>query len=195
MKLNWTMNISLNQITNNVKAVILEPEKFWVNQKQDHATQRQLLGEYFLPLVLLVAVGVFSGELIRGSHFYVAYPFIKASREILLFSLLYVVSVYFTNRLIKTFGGQKNIYVARKLVVFSLTPFLLVSLITGLFPFLYIVDALGMYGFYIFWAGARELLDFPEKKQTRYSMVTILTNFFVFSFLSIFLTKFLTAFL
>lgn len=195
MKLNWTMNISLTQITNNVKSVILEPEKFWVNQKQDQATQRQLLVGYFLPLVLLVAVGVFSGELIRGSRFYVAYPFMKACREILLFSLLYIISVYFTNKLIKTFGGQENIYVARKLVVFSLTPFLLVSLITGLFPFLYIMDALGVYGFYIFWAGVRELLVFPEKKQTRYSLVTILTNFFVFSFLSIFLTKFLTAFL
>src|SRR5690606_11437209 len=102
---------------------------------------------------------------------------------------------FLTNELIKAFGGKKNIFIARKLVVYSLTPFLMVSIITGMFPFLYVMDVLGLYGIYIFWMGARTLLEFPERKQTSYILVTTMANFFVFSFLSIFLSKLLTAFL
>ena len=58
----------------------------------------------------------------------------------------------------------------------------------------YVVDILGLYGFYIFWVGVNELLVFPENKKSSYALLTIAVNFFVFSFLSIVLTKLLAAY-
>ena len=189
------MKVNLNQIFIKIKEVIFEPVKFWEQQKAGKNENQQSFSGYFLPLLVLVLLVVFFSELIRGSRFYLDFPLMKAGREILLFLLLYVISVFLTNELIKAFGGQKNIIFARKLVVYSLTPFLLVSLITGMFPFLYVINVLGLYGFYIFWIGVKTLLEFPERKQTSYILVTTMANFFVFSFLSIFLSKLLTAFL
>ncbi|WP_372934084.1 Yip1 family protein [Mariniphaga sediminis] len=189
------MQKSFKRIVHNIKEVILEPKTFWEKQKQEQPSQMKLLTGYFLPLLLLVALGVFASEMLRGSRFYITFPLMKASREIVLFLLQYVISAFLTNELIKAFGGEKNMHTARKLVVYSLTPYLLVSFVTGLFPFLYVANILGLYGFYIFWTGVSELLVFPEKKQSSYILVTILANFFVFSFLSVLLSRLLTAFL
>jgi hypothetical protein len=189
------MRINFKRIFITVKAVIVEPVKFWEQQKLRENENQHLFTSYFLPLLLMVFLAVFVSEFIRGSRFYLTFPLMKASREILLFLLQYVVSVFLTNELIQPFGGKKNIFVARKLVVFSLIPFLLVSVITGMFPFLYVMDVLGLYGFYIFWTGVNALLEFPERNKTRYILVTIMANFFVFSFLSIFLSRLLSAFL
>jgi len=189
------MQVFFARIWDNVKSVILEPKQFWKRQAEEGASSEHLFAKYFLPLVLLVSAAVLAGEIIRGSRFYVMFPVMKGLREMVLFLLQYVISVFLTNHLIKAFGGEKNIRAVRQLVVFSLTPFLLASVITGLFPFLYVFDALGLYGFFIFWIGVKELLTFPERKESGYSLVAILGNFFVFSFLSIFLSKLLSAFL
>lgn len=188
------MRVNFNQIFIKIKEVIFEPVRFWEKQKEEKNENLHVFSGYFLPLLILVFFAVFTSELIRGSRFYVTFPLMKACREVMLFLFQFVISVFLTNELIKPFGGKKNIFIARKLVVYSLTPFMLVSLLTGMFPFLYVIDVLGLYGFYIFWLGAVTLLEFPERKQARYILVTIMTNFFVYSFLSIFLSKLLTAF-
>lgn len=189
------MQVFFARIWDNVKSVILEPVQFWKQKAEEGANSEHVFTRYFLPLVLLASAAVLAGEIIRGSRFYVLFPVMKGLREMVLFLLQYFISVFLTNHLIKAFGGEKNIRAVRQLIVFSLTPFLLASVITGLFPFLYVFDALGLYGFFIFWIGVKELLMFPERKKSGFSLVAILGNFFVFSFLSIFLSKLLSAFL
>lgn len=189
------MKINFNQLFNTIKKVIVEPRIFWEEQKVGKEVNKHLFTVYFLPLLIVVFLAVFTSELLRGYRFYLDFPLLKAGREVILFLLQYLFSVLLTNELIKAFGGKKNFFIARKLVVFSLTPFLLVAIVTGLFPFLYVLDVLSLYGFYVFWTGVNALLVFPERKRTSYILVTIMANFFVFSFLSIFLSKLLTAFL
>ena len=183
-----------NGLIARIKEVILNPKSFWEKQKESAESHRQMLTGYFLPLLVIIAIAVFLGEFFRSSHFYIGYALLKAVREIVLFILQYFIAVFFTNELLKTFGGEKNIQVSRKLILFSITPFLLVSMVTGLIQFLYVVDILGVYSFYLFWMGAKELVELPEQKKGSYILITIVINFFVFSFLSIFLSKLLTAY-
>lgn len=185
----------LKNIFLSIQDIVVKPKEFWALQKENEIKSQKLLSKYFFPLLLLAVLAVFTGEFFRSNHFYAGFALMKAGREFLLFLLQYFISVFFTNTLIKTFGGKKNKKTAQMLVVFSLTPFLLVSIITGLFPFLYVLDALGLYSFYIFWLGAKELLDFPQRKLEKYALSTILVNFFIFSFLSVLLSKLLTAYI
>ena len=178
-----------------IQDIILKPEEFWTLQKGNEIKSRKLLSGYFFPLLLLAGLAVFTGEFFRSNHFYAGFALMKGAREILLFLLQYLLSVFFTNELIRTFGGKKDRKTAQVLVVFSMTPLLLVSIITGLFPFLYVLDALGLYSFYIFWMGAKVLLDFSQRKFEKYALSAILVNFFIFSFLSVLLSKLLTAYL
>lgn len=188
------MEISFSKISAQIKEVILKPKDFWVAKKEQEENKLELLGGYFLPVLAAVALVVFLGEFFRSTHFYMGYAVLKGVREVVLFLLEYFLAVFFTTELMKTFGIEKNVAVARKLVVYSFTPLLMVSMVTGLFPFLYVLDILGLYSCYIFWVGVQELLVFPDQKQNSYAIITIVVNFFVFSFLSIFLSKLLTAY-
>jgi hypothetical protein len=188
------MKISFSDIINTCKELLINPEAFWKTKSGEKVDHFQLLTTFLIPILLTVSVAVFLGEFFRSSHFYIGFALLKSTRVIVLFLLQYFIGVFFTNELMKTFGAEKNIDVSRILVVYSMTPLLLVSIVTGLFQFLYVIDILGIYSFYLFWVGANELLEFPKNKKSSYTLITIIVNFFVFSFLSITLSKLLTAY-
>jgi len=195
LQLSIIMDKTVKNISGRIKILLLNPKEFWRARKLSGENQRQLLARYFFPLIILVSAAVFVGEYISSKHFYASYAVAKSGRTLILFTLQYFISIFFTYELIKPFGGKKDLPVVQKLVVYSLTPFLLVSLISGLFPVLYALNVLGLYGFYIFWVGVQENLDFPERKVSSYILTAILVNFFMFSFLSIFLSKLITAYI
>jgi len=190
----YRMEFSFSNIINNSKELLVNPKSFWISKKEVLDSHGKLLSQFFIPLLFVVTVAVFLGEFFRSTHFYVGFALLKSARVIVLFLLQYFLATFFTTELMKTFGATKNIEVARNLVIYSLTPFFLVSALTGLLPFLYVIDVLGFYCFYIFWIGAKELLVFPDNKQSSYILLTIVVNFFVFSFLSITLSKLLSAY-
>ncbi len=190
------MEISIKKISNHILEALEKPKQFWSSQKHNSFSQSELLFGVYFPVLLLASVAVFAGEFFKSSSFFIGFALLKSLRELLLFTFQYFISLFLTNELIKTFGGNKNLAITQKLVIFSLLPFLLVSVISGLFPFLYILDMLGFYGFYIFWLGVKELLVFPDsRKSGNFILIAILANFFAFGFLSIFLNKLLIAYL
>lgn len=188
------MKVSISDIINTSKQLLLNPKTFWISKKENLDSQANLLVGFLLPLIGTIALAVFLGEFFRSSHFYVGFAIMKSVRSIILFLLQYFIAVYLTNELIKTFGGEKNIAIVQNLVAYSFTPFLLISIITGIFPFLYVIEILGFYSFYIFWFGVKELLVFSDNRQSSYTIITIVANFFIFSFLSIMLSKLLAAY-
>jgi hypothetical protein len=188
------MEFSFSNIITQVKDLLFTPTNFWKAQKEKTEPSKRFWVGYLLPILVVLAFAVFIGEFFKRTDFFIEYPLLKAMREILLFVLQYFISVFFTTELMKTFGAEKRVDVAVKLVVYSMTPLLLVSILTGLFPFLYVLDILGMYSFYLFWIGVKEMLSFPENKENSYILITIVVNFFVFSFLSVLLSKLLNAY-
>ncbi len=188
------MEFSFSKIVSLIRELLFTPSDFWKAQKEKTGGSKMLWVAYMLPILLVAAAAVFIGEFFKRTDFFIEYPLLKALREMALFILQYFISVFITTELMKTFGAKKNADIARRLVVYSMTPLLLVSILTGLFPFLYILDILGVYSFYLFWIGAKEMLRFPENKDHSYILITIVANFFVFSFLSVFLSKLLNAY-
>ncbi len=185
--------LKLSQLVQNIKDVIITPAKFWEKSKSPEFSNN-LFAQYYLTLVLIATLAVFLGAWFGSPNFYIRFAIVKTLCELLVFILQYYISVYLVNELITSFGGKKNLPASRKLVVFSLTPILLVSIITGLFLVLYVVDVLGLYSIYIFWLGVKELLNLPENKESGYVLITSLLNLFVYGFLSIFLWKIFVSF-
>jgi len=182
------MDFSFSNIIKEVKQLIIRPKEFWVAKKEEDTGASTVLA-YLLPFFLVLAVAVFIGEFFRRSDFFFEYPVLKTIREILLFILLYFISVFFVKELMKTFGGEKNVVVARTLVIYSMIPFLLVSIVTGLFQYISVLKVLGLYSFYLFWIGAEILVELPENKKYQYALIVIFVNLLVYSFLGWFLTN------
>lgn len=188
------MKISFSEMTGKIKEIVISPKTFWKLQKEKDEDLSIVLASYFFPLLLIVVVVVFLGEFLRSAHFYVVFALLKALREFALFTISFFTIVYFSNTLLKSFGGEKSIKRVQQLIAYSFTPFLLVSLVTGLFPFLYAIDVLGLYSLYIFWIGGKELLTLPEQKQDSYLLLTAVVSFLIFSLLSIILSKLLAVY-
>ncbi len=188
------MKIVFSDIIDNSKQVLINPKLFWVDKKVKLDSQSKLTWGFLIPILFIVAIAVFLGEFFRYSDFYTGTALLKSLRIVVLFLLQYFIAVFFTNELIKTFGGEKSISVSRNLVAYSLTPLLFVSIVTGLIPFLYVVGILGLYSCYVFWMGVEQLLVFPDNKKSSYTIITIVVNFFIFSFLSIVLSKLVIAY-
>lgn len=182
------------KIISETEQLLFQPKQFWKNEKSRRTNPSQLLAGYFLPLLLVVGVAVFLGELMKNSVFDFSFSVLKALREMVLFVATGFFSVLFINELVQSFGGKKNLRNSVVLVVYSMVPMMLVSVVTGLFPFLYVLDVLGFYSCYIFWVGAKELVTVPEIKRSSYQILAIVAIFFTFSILSVVLAKLLTYF-
>jgi hypothetical protein len=191
--LEWIMEILMKG--SKVQMVLLKPGIFWQKEKVVPTGLKELLVWYFFPIVLLAGIAEFAGKMLWSSGFYLLFPLLRSLREIILYLLLYLVSVFVSNNLIKAFGGKKNLHAVKRIIAFSLAPVILVNVLTNLFPFLYVLEILGFYSFFIFIGGVESLLVFPEKKHVKYILITLLANFIVYSFLSILLSKLVTSFL
>ncbi len=174
-----------------VQGLILNPRAFWKSHIDTRESQDELFKNLLLPLLAVVCTAVFFGEFFRSDYFRIWVAALWVIREILLFAALYFVGVYGTNEIIKYLGFEEKIEALQKLVAYSLVPFLLISIGTGLFPFFYFLDIFGIYGFYIFLMGGRRLLAFPKEKRDKTILQIIAANWIIFGLLSFALARLL----
>jgi hypothetical protein len=171
--------------------MIFNPRAFWKSHSEIRETQDELFKNLLFPLLAVVCTAVFFGEFFRSDYFRIWVALLWVIREILLFAALYFVGVYGTNELIKYFGYEGKIEPLQKLVAYSMVPFMLVSVVTGFFPFFYFLDIFGIYGFYIFTIGSNRLLSFPKEKRGNIILKIIAANWIVFGLLSFVLARLL----
>ncbi len=164
--------------------LILNPRAFWRLHAVSKESRDDLLKNLLLPLLIVVLGAVFLGEFFRSDYFRIWVATLWVIREVALFAALYFVGVYGTNALIKYLGYEEKTAALEKLVAYSLVPFLLVSIITGIFPFFYFLDIFGIYGFYIFLMGGRRLLQFPKEQRDSLILKIIVANWIIFGILS-----------
>ena len=164
--------------------LILNPRAFWRSRADSKENRDELLRNLLLPLLAAVSVAVFLGEFFRSDYFRIWVAALWVIREVALFAALYFVGVYGTNELIKFFGYEEKTEALEKLVTYSLIPFLLISIVTGFFPFFYFLDIFGIYGFYIFLMGGRKLLHIPKEQRDSLILKIIAANWIIFGILS-----------
>ena len=173
--------------------VLIEPVGFWKEKKEEEEVKEIFKG-YFLPLVILVGVAIFLGELITSSEFLMSYAVAKSLREVISYILQYFLTVYVLNELLTSFGGTKNKLAVSRLMAYSFLPFIIVSIVTGLFPALYVLNVLSLYGIVLFFLGIKGSLELPVENQNRYAMIAFILVFLIFILLDVFSWKLLQAF-
>jgi hypothetical protein len=183
--------ILVQEINLLAQQMILNPRAFWKSHYDTRESQDELFKKLLFPLLAVVCTAVFFGEFFRSDYFRIWVALLWVIREILLFAALYFVGVYGTNEFIKYMGFEEKIIPLQKLVAYSMVPFMLVSVVTGLFPFFYFLDIFGIYGFYIFTMGSNRLLNFPKEKRGNLILKIIAVNWIIFGLLSFALAQLL----
>lgn len=172
--------------------LILNPKEFWNSRQDLKENHRELFQSLLYPLIGAAAATVFLGEFFRSDYFRIWIGLLWVVRKILLFGALYLMGVYGTNKILKYLKAEQDEAQLQILVIYSMVPFLLVSIVTGLLPFLRFLDIFGIYGFYIFWLGSKRFLHFPEEKHDNLVLRVTLANWIVFVLLSFMSSNLLT---
>lgn len=172
-------------------AVIKNPIQFWRDHQFTEEHYSRLLKSLVFPLLALVLVSVFLGGYFRGDYFSAGMSLLWVIREVILLAILYFGGIFITRELVLYFGYDVKISVLQKLVCYSLIPHLVVSIVTGLLPFFFFLDAFGIYGLYVFWLGGRKLLPFPKELRDKYIIRIMAVTWAIFAVASLLLAKFL----
>ena len=172
------------------KELLLEPQKFWSKDNCEIGRDK-VVPFLFVPLVILTGVAVFLGEIISSPEILFSYAIMKAMREIVSYLLQFYIAIPVLTALLKNFGGTQEKEIIRFVLACSMVPFLVASFITGLFPGLYILSILGLYGFYLFVKGTQSCFKLPAENLWRYTILAILMIILIFGMINVISWKFL----
>ena len=169
-------------IVERAKRIIVSPKTEWDVIEAEQTPTQQLLVGYVLPLSAVAAIAGFIGSALfagmLGSMFGARVGFGGALVSAVITVIMAVVSVFvigfIVDALAPTFGGQKNMNQALKLVAYSYTPGWVFGIL-AIIPFLGWLAALigGLYGIYVMYLGLPKLMKSPQEKAVPYLIVVI----------------------
>jgi len=169
-------------IVERAKRIIVSPKTEWDVIEREATPTQQLLVGYVLPLAAVAAIASFIGSAIfagmLGGVFGARVGIGGALVGAIIAVIMAVVSVFvigfIVDALAPTFGGQKNMNQALKLVAYSYTPGWVFGIL-AIIPFLGWLAAVigGLYGIYVMYLGLPKLMKSPQEKSVPYLIVVI----------------------
>jgi hypothetical protein len=165
-----------------LRNLVVRPVEEWQQIHRESFTFNDMLGNFALPMIGLVALGTFVSHLINQQSFIFEVALKKA---LLIFTSLFVglfIAWYVVYRSMKYFHFVGSREVAGKLTIYSSAPLYIVSLIATLVPEFFFIQVLAFYSLYLSWVGVRDLLGSAPEKKFVFSLVVSL-SLLIFPFL------------
>jgi Yip1-like protein len=158
-----------------VQGLLLDPQGEWAKIDRESGEPAHLFLNYVAILALIPAVAGFIGGSIIGFTVSVGtfrVPMLTGLLNAVIaylfsFVLVYVVALVI-DALAPSFGTQRHFPSALKLSVYSFTPAWLAGIFL-LVPGLSFLTILGLYGFYLLWAGLPILMRTPRERALTYA--------------------------
>ena len=185
--------MDFNFIIKRATNIIVKPVDEWQVIKNEDSDKKQVIMNYALPVIAVVAIASLIGGFIF-TRFSVIYQILSAVIAFIVpFAGLYISAIVI-NELAPSFGSKKNINAAFKLVIYSFTASFLASIVTGLIPPLFFIGIFGLYSIYLLWVGITPMMETPENKKVGYVIVSVLIIFGVYILIGFILGLILTTF-
>ena len=167
-----------------VKNILLAPRTEWPVIRGEPATVQGIYTGYLCLIALVPAIAGFIGlSLVGVGGFGVSFkvPIVSGLVNMVVGYVLWLATAYLlaliVNALAPTFGGQKDMLAAFKVVAYSLTA----AWLGGIFTVLPALSMLGLlaalYSIYLLYTGLPVLMQSPPDKAVGYTAVTVLCGF------------------
>jgi hypothetical protein len=171
--------------------LIIYPKHFW---KKFNALQQEgqsAFNQYFVPGIIVVFLSVVIGEVLFNSVYGVLWfdILVKAVRKILVLSFVFVLSYVILYHVSHKKGIPIEKNVSRRIIIYSMTPVLYASVVTGLFPFLGFLGLFSFYSLYLICLAMCELYDIKLQRNASYVAMLISGIFIGYAVIYIIFTK------
>jgi hypothetical protein len=153
-----------------IKGLVVNPVAEWQKIHRESTTFNDILGNFALPLIGLVALGTFLSHMINQQAFIFEFALKKA---IMIFSALFggtFLSWFLVYRMMKYFRMVTSRELAAKLTIYSSAPLYLVSLISVLIPEFFFVHIFVFYSLYLCYIGVRGPAGPPPERQLGFAL-------------------------
>jgi hypothetical protein len=159
-----------------IKNIILNPAKAWDTIYSENKPDKLLRNSYFFPLLILVSISAFIGSLLfANAELSPVYSVFAGIKCFIVFYFTTYITTLILGEITFPLDLGRDFSVSLKLIVYSLTPFLICQIFSGLFESLLFIDIFGLYGLYIFWTGAEKMLAPPSYKKLPMLIATTIT--------------------
>jgi hypothetical protein len=159
-----------------IKTIIFNPVKFWETINSENTPTRLIRNCFFFPLVILVSVSAFTGSLLFiNTELSPVYSVLFSIKCFAVIFLTVYATSYILGEITFPLDLGKDFSHSFRLVVFSVTPFLICQVLSRLFESLLLVNIIGFYGLYIFWIGEEKILNPPQYKKMPLLISTFIT--------------------
>lgn len=146
--------------------IIFNPEKEWGRIVSENKTTIFLRNNYLFPLILLVSISAIAGSLIFiNTELSPVYSLLIGLKSFLLLLITVYASSLIFSQITYPLDLGKDFKTSFRIIVYSITPFLLCEIISSIFESLLFLDILGLFGLYIFWIGTEKILTPPDYKK------------------------------
>ena len=146
--------------------IVINPIKFWEIINSENIPSRLIRNSFFFPLVLLVAVSAFIGSrLFTNTELSPVYSVLFSIKCFVVFFISVYATSYILGEITFPLDLGKDFNTSFKLVVFSVTPFIMCQILSRLFESLLFINIISFYGLYIFWIGEERIFNPPQYKK------------------------------
>ncbi len=184
-----TANMDFKFLWSRVFNILFHPAEEWNRVVAENSTKKAMIKSYGLPLIVITSLASLIGNALFSYYFSVSIVYVIVSAIIVFIVSLFAIylSALIVNELAPSFDAKKNIDRSFQLVIYSFTPYFLVSTIAFLVPPLRFIGFFGLYGIVLFWKGATIILKTPEDKKAGFVVVSSLVILGIIAFLYVIL--------
>lgn len=172
-----------------IKDIIFSPVTHWETIASENTPYRLIRNSFFLPLIILVSLSAFMGSILFiNAELSPAYSIFVSTKCFGLLLFTVYTTAYILSEITNPLDLGKDFNLSFRIVVFSISPFLICQIFSRLFESLLFVNIIGFYGLYIFWTGAEKMLTPPQYKKMPLLIATVITITGVYIATDLFLT-------
>lgn len=165
--------------------IIFNPVKAWETIDSENKPNKVLRDSLFIPLLILVSISTFVGSLIfANTELSAVYSIFVGVKSFVLLYLTTYSAAFILKEITHPLDLGRDFNISFRLIVYSIIPFILCEVLSGLFESLLFVDVIGLYGLYIFWTGVEKLLNPAQHKKMPMLIATTISIISIYAALS-----------
>jgi hypothetical protein len=158
--------MDLGLFISGIKEILFNPVKAWETIYSLKKPVKVVRDSILFPLLILTSASAIVGSLFFiNTHLSTVYSLLAGIRIFISVFLTVYASSYIVGEITFPLDLGRNFSVSFRIIVYSIVPFLLCQILSGIFESLQFVNLIGLYGLYIFWTGAEKLLNPPSYKK------------------------------
>lgn len=180
------------EIFKEIIALIIRPKQQWIKVINDKIKEKSVFVNLFLPGLLLVFIAVILGSLLFESTygFMLKYALVKSVRAVLSILMTFIASTMILYEVSRWYKVPIEFETSRRLVIYSMLPYVFITIICGLFPFLTFLRLASFYSFYLLYSGLVAIYEINP-----YRKIAYLSVLFIIMLLALILVSYLLSLL